>query len=61
MTTSYGMDGPQALFTLQRPVDSTAGQTYSGLVHSINASRKRKRGEVVVGVDGESLNVYNVR
>jgi hypothetical protein len=29
-------------------------------VWSLTASRKRKRHEVVVGVDGETLNIYNV-
>jgi hypothetical protein len=29
-------------------------------VHSFSGSRKRKRHEVVAGVDGESVNIYNV-
>lgn len=60
MTSTYSLGQPYTLFTLPRPIDSVAGRITGGSAYSINASKKRKRTDVVVGVDGESLNVYDV-
>ena len=54
------MEAPHAIASLPRPFDAEHGQTYATSVFSIKGSRKRKRHEVAVAVDGESVNVYNV-
>lgn len=51
---------PHTLATLPRPIDSVNGTICSSCVHSLSGSRKRKRTEVVVGIDGEGANIYNV-
>ena len=39
---------------------ASTGKTHLGEVHSLADSKKRKRHEVVVAVDGEAVNIYNV-
>lgn len=52
---------PSTLTQLPRPLQSSNGKTQIGEVSSLVESRKRKRYEVAVAVDGEGLNIYNVR
>lgn len=54
------IESPYAIATLAKPLDSKHGRTRIAAVHGIRGSRKRKRHEVAVGVDGEGVNVYNV-
>lgn len=54
------MEAPYVIASLPKPLDSDKGQIYAAPVYSFRGLKKRKRHEVVVGVDGESLNVYNV-
>ncbi|KXT12580.1 hypothetical protein AC579_2100 [Pseudocercospora musae] len=58
---SRSIGEPYVIATLPPPFDPEHGKTHAGVVHSLNGSRKRKRHEIVVGVDGESVNVYNVQ
>jgi len=60
MASNYSIEQPYPLFSLPQSIDTSAGRVTGGASFSINGSRKRKRTEVVVGVDGESLNVYDV-
>ncbi|KAK6435426.1 hypothetical protein LTR95_008385 [Oleoguttula sp. CCFEE 5521] len=55
------LEAPYSIASLPKPLDATGGKTYAAPVYSYRASRKRKRHEVVVGVDGESVNIYNVQ
>ena len=55
------MEAPYTIASLPKPLDAEAGAIYAAPVFSYRGLKKRKRHEVVVGVDGESLNVYNVR
>ena len=52
---------PNILTQLPRPLKTTSGRVHCGHVHSITGNRKRKRHEVAVGIDGEAVNIYNVR
>lgn len=52
---------PSVLAQLPRPLQGSAGNTQIGEVYSFADSKKRKRYEVAVAVDGEAVNIYNVR
>lgn len=52
---------PSVLAQLPRPLHGSTGKTQVGEVYSLAESKKRKRYEVVVAVDGEAVNIYNVR
>ncbi|OQN97385.1 hypothetical protein B0A48_16544 [Cryoendolithus antarcticus] len=54
------LEAPYAIASLPKPLDAIDGKTYAAPVYSYRNSRKRKRHEVVVGVDGESVSIYNV-
>lgn len=55
------MEAPYTIASLPKPLDAENGTIYAAPVFSSRGLKKRKRHEVVVGVDGESLNIYNVR
>ena len=63
MSLSAAMDlqSPSVLAQLPRPLHASTGKTHIGEVYSLADSKKRKRYEVVVAVDGEAVNIYNVR
>ncbi|OJI80819.1 hypothetical protein ASPTUDRAFT_176632 [Aspergillus tubingensis CBS 134.48] len=52
---------PSVLAHLPRPLHGSTGKTHLGEVHSLADSKKRKRHEVVVAVDGEAVNIYNIQ
>ncbi|WEW61141.1 hypothetical protein PRK78_006631 [Emydomyces testavorans] len=52
---------PSLLAQLPRPLGGSAGKCQFSEVYSLTASRKRKRYEVAAAIDGESVNIYNVR
>lgn len=60
MSDSYSIEAPVTLFTLPQPSNSSSKGQQAGPSHSISGSRKRKRTEIVVGSDGETVNVYDV-
>lgn len=51
---------PSVLAQLPRPLHASKGKTHIGEVYSLSDSKKRKRYEVAVAVDGEAVNIYNV-
>lgn len=55
------MEAPYTIASLPKPLDAETGSIYAAPVFSYRGLKKRKRHEVVVGVDGESVNIYNVR
>ena len=55
------MEAPYTIASLPKPLDAENGTIYAAPVFSYRGLKKRKRHEVIVGVDGESLNIYNVR
>ncbi|EAW14574.1 uncharacterized protein ACLA_076140 [Aspergillus clavatus NRRL 1] len=52
---------PSVLAQLPRPLHASTGKTRIGEVYSLAESKKRKRYEVVVAVDGEAVNIYNIQ
>jgi hypothetical protein len=62
MSASFSIEKPTVVATLPRPIDHSTGRYVVSEVHGGTlGSRKRKRSELVVGVDGEGLNIYDVR
>jgi hypothetical protein len=51
---------PSVLAQLPRPLHASTGKTHTSEVYSLADSKKRKRYEVAVAVDGEAVNLYNV-
>jgi hypothetical protein len=55
------LQAPSVLAQLPRPFEATTGSTQIGEVYSLIGSKKRKRHEVTAAIDGEGVNIYNVR
>ncbi|KAJ1337261.1 Utp8 family [Microdochium nivale] len=61
MASHFQIQKPYVLATLPRPVDPTTGRYVVGNVYgSLPGSRKRKRSELAIGTDGDSMNIYDV-
>ncbi|KAI1861131.1 hypothetical protein JX265_009750 [Neoarthrinium moseri] len=61
MASNFHVQKPYVLTTLPRPLDPSTGRYVVGEVYgTTEGSRKRKRSEVTVGVDGEAVNIYDV-
>ena len=54
------MSSPQILATLSPPFGSSDGRTQASEVQSVQGSRKRKRLEIAVAVDGEGIRIHSV-
>lgn len=54
------IEQPRHFYTLPGPIETADAHVQAGSCISITKSRKRKRNEIVVGVDGECINVYSV-
>ncbi|KKK15410.1 hypothetical protein P175DRAFT_0560892 [Aspergillus ochraceoroseus IBT 24754] len=52
---------PSVLAQLPRPLHASTGKTHISEVYSLADSKKRKRYEVAVAVDGEAVNIYNIQ
>ncbi|KAL3496207.1 hypothetical protein BJX62DRAFT_232715 [Aspergillus germanicus] len=52
---------PSVLAQLPRPLHASTGKTHISEVYSLADSKKRKRYEVAVAVDGEAVNLYNIQ
>ncbi|KAK4553948.1 hypothetical protein LTR86_009124 [Recurvomyces mirabilis] len=55
------MEAPYTIASLPKPLDGEHGRSHAAPVYGVRAGQKRKRHEVVVGVDGEGVNIYNVQ
>ncbi|KAI1134829.1 hypothetical protein F5Y05DRAFT_191928 [Hypoxylon sp. FL0543] len=61
MASHFQIQKPYVLATLPRPLDPATGRyVVSEVYGSAPGSRKRKRHELAVGIDGEAVNIYNV-
>ncbi|KAI1073434.1 hypothetical protein F5B20DRAFT_516065 [Whalleya microplaca] len=61
MASHFQIQKPYVLTSLPRPLDPTTGRyVVSEVYGSELGSRKRKRHELAVGIDGEAVNIYNV-
>ncbi|KAB8360780.1 hypothetical protein FH972_024514 [Carpinus fangiana] len=61
MASSCTIEEPQVLLSLPRPLDPAESNVSVAPVFGLAQSRKRKRPELVVGIDGECVNVYDVK
>ncbi|KAK3708556.1 hypothetical protein LTR37_011451 [Vermiconidia calcicola] len=55
------IEPPYTIASLPKPLDRILGRVQTAPVYGIRGSRKRKRHEIAVGIDGEGVNVYNVQ
>ncbi|KAF7553656.1 hypothetical protein G7046_g7035 [Stylonectria norvegica] len=61
MASEYRIHKPYVLATLPRPLDHTEGRIVAREVYGQrDGQKKRKRTELVVGVDGETASLYDV-
>lgn len=62
MASEYRIHRPYVLAALPRPLDHTDGRIVAREVYGQrDLHKKRKRTEVVVGIDGESTAIYDAR
>ena len=60
MSSDKEIGAPFTLASLSKPVSSTNGRIHATGVCSISGIKKRKRTEIVVGVEGECVSIYSV-
>ncbi|EWZ37970.1 uncharacterized protein FOBCDRAFT_37135 [Fusarium oxysporum Fo47] len=61
MASEYRIHKPFVLATLPRPLDHTEGRIVAREVYGLrDGQKKRKRTELVVGVDGETISIYDI-
>lgn len=61
MSSKFSLQNPYVVAALPRPVDHQKGRYVVGEVYGgLPGSKKRKRAEVAVGIDGEGVNLYDV-
>lgn len=61
MSPGSSIQKPYSIASLPKPVNKSTSPYFVGDVHGvIPGSRKRKRTELAVGIDGENLNLYDV-
>lgn len=62
MASNYEIHKPYVLAELPRPLGSAAGPSYAiGDVYGqAGPGKRRRRPEMVVGIDGEAANLYDV-
>ena len=61
MASEYRIHRPYVLAALPRPLDHTDGRIVAREVYGQReGQKKRKRTELVVGVDGETTSIYDV-
>lgn len=62
MAATISIQDLYPLATLPRPLGTTKGPYVAAEVWGLApGSKKRKRSELAVGIDGEGVNIYNVR
>jgi hypothetical protein len=62
MSSRVSLQTPYVVASLPRPIDRSTGRYVVGDVYGgAPGSKKRKRSELAVGVDGEGVNIYDVR
>lgn len=60
LSTMMLLQAPIPLAQLPRPLDPD-GQTFFNSVYGLSTLKKAKRHEVIAAVDGEAINLYDVR
>lgn len=61
MSSKFSIQAPYVVASLPRPIDHSNGRYVVGEVFGgVSGSKKRKRSELAVGMDGEGVNLYDV-
>lgn len=61
MSSRISLQAPYTVASLPRPIDRSTGRYVVGDVYGgAPGSKKRKRAELAVGIDGEGINIYDV-
>lgn len=61
MSANLSIEGPYSLSSLPRPLHVLQGKYQAAPVWEWSqGSKKRKRPELAIGIDGEGVNIYNV-
>lgn len=60
MSSEQAIGAPFTLASLPKPISSTNGRVHAAGVCSISGIKKRKRTEIVVGLNGEGVSIYSV-
>jgi hypothetical protein len=61
MPSRLSLQRPYIVATLPKPIDHDNGRYVVGdVLGGAPGLKKRKRSELVVGIDGEGLNIYDV-
>jgi len=56
------MEKPYVVATLPQPLNNNDGNYLAAEVYGVSpGSKKRKRSEIAVGINGEGVNLYDVR
>ncbi len=62
MSSRFALQNPYVVASLPSPIDRLNGRYVVGEVYGgVPGSKKRKRSELAVGIDGEGINLYDVR
>ncbi|QDS77163.1 hypothetical protein FKW77_001660 [Venturia effusa] len=61
MASRTSIDAVYTIANIPRPIDQTNGRILAATVHSLSNSKKRKRSQVAVSIDGEGVNIYSVK
>ncbi|KAF2995664.1 hypothetical protein E8E13_001867 [Curvularia kusanoi] len=61
MSSDKEIGAPFTLASLSKPVGSTNGRIHATGVCSLSGIKKRKRTEIVVGVEGECISIYSLQ
>lgn len=60
MSSGSGLGPVHTLASLPSPLDPAKGRIYAEPVCSLVGAKLRKRHEIVVSIDGEAVNIYDV-
>lgn len=62
MSSRFSLQKPHLIASLPQPIDRTNGRYVVGeVIGGGVGTKKRKRSELAVGIDGEGLSLYDVR
>ncbi|KAF2088055.1 hypothetical protein K490DRAFT_40620 [Saccharata proteae CBS 121410] len=61
MSSNRDLEPSHTLASLPRPLDPVNGRTLASTICSLSSSKKRKRSEIAVAIDGEGISLYNTQ
>ncbi|KAL6709144.1 hypothetical protein ACN47E_001960 [Coniothyrium glycines] len=61
MSSDHAIGAPFTLASLPKPIASSGGRVHATAVCSVSGIKKRKRTEIVAGLDGEGVSIYSLQ